>query len=163
MRRFILLGVVLATALPVFAQADRLLAPIDTRATVVLRGNTHPRAQSRYDQGPVAASQEISGIRLAMKPTAGQQADLDQLLAEQQDPASPNYHRWLTPEQFAERFGLSANDVARVTAWLESAGFRVDYVARARNYVMFSGTAGQVLATFRTEIHRYQAGGRDHF
>src|SRR3954464_8282927 len=32
------------------------------------------------------------------------QAELDMLLAGQQDPASAGYHRWLSPEQFRERF-----------------------------------------------------------
>jgi len=39
-----------------------------------------------------------------------QQAALEQLLKEQQDPASPNYHNWLTPETYADRFGASAAD-----------------------------------------------------
>jgi uncharacterized protein (TIGR03437 family) len=163
MRHLALLGGLLAVAMPIFAQSDRLLAPIDTGSTVVLKGNTNSRAQPRYDQGPMAALRMISGIRLVAKPTAGQQAALNQLLAEQQDPASSNYHNWLTPEQYAERFGLSANDIASITAWLQSQGFSVDYVARARNYAAFSGTAGQVQAVFRTEIHRYQVDGQSHF
>jgi len=163
MRQVVLLGGLLAAAAPGFAQPDRLLAPIDTRSIVVLRGNTNAKAQPRYDQGLMPASQKIAGMRLAARLTASQQADLDQLLAGQQDPASPNYHNWLTPEQYGERFGLSANDIARISAWLESQGFSIDYVARARNYVTFSGTAGQVQATFRTEMHRYRVDGEAHF
>src|SRR5579863_3609399 len=137
MRHVVLLGGLLAAAAPVFAQPDRLLAPIDTRSMVTLKGNTDPKAQPRYDQGLLPASQKIAGVRLVAKLTARQQADLDQLLAAQQDPASPDYHNWLTPEQYGERFGLSPNDIARISAWLVSQGFSVDYVARARNYVMF--------------------------
>src|SRR5579863_3372874 len=163
MRHVVLLGGLLAAAAPVFAQPDRLLAPIDTRSMVTLKGNTDPKAQPRYDQGLLPASQKIAGVRLVAKLTARQQADLDQLLAAQQDPASPDYHNWLTPEQYGERFGLSPNDIARISAWLVSQGFSVDYVARARNYVMFNGTAGQVQTAFRTELHRYQVDGEDHF
>ena len=56
-------------------------------------------------------------------------AALESFLAEQQDPASPNYRKWVTPEEFADRFGLTAGDIAQVTAWLESQGLKVEKVA----------------------------------
>jgi uncharacterized protein (TIGR03437 family) len=117
----------------------------------------------QYDRGPVDAGQLINGINLVFTRSASQQAALDQLLAEQQDPASPNYHNWLTPEQFADRFGLSANDVAKVTDWLRSQGLSVAYEARSRTYVTSSGTAAQVQAAFHTELHHYQVDGELHF
>ena len=67
------------------------------------------------------------------KATPAQQAALEQLLAEQQDPASPNYHNWLTPEQYADRFGVSQNDIDKIVSWLETEGFTVDQVARGRD------------------------------
>jgi uncharacterized protein (TIGR03437 family) len=98
-----------------------------------------------------------------LKPSAAQQADLSQLLQAQQDPTSPSYHQWLTPEQYADRFGASAADLAKITAWLESQGFTVGYVARARNFVSFSGTAQQVSNAFHTQIHRYNVNGVTHY
>lgn len=50
---------------------------------------------------------------------------LDQLLASQQDPKSPNYHKWLTPAAFRARFGANPDDVERVTRTLESYGLNV--------------------------------------
>jgi uncharacterized protein (TIGR03437 family) len=90
-------------------------------------------------------------------------ASLDSFLAEQQNPASPNFHRWLTPEQFGDRFGLSAGDVAKVRIWLESQGLKIHDVARGRLWITFSGTAGQVGRAFQTEIHRYRVDGKLHF
>ncbi len=163
MRQLFVLAGFLSAIPPAFGQQDRILAPIDTRSSVVLKGNTSPKAQARYDQGLVAGSKKIAGMRLATKLSARQQADLTQLLAEQQSPSSPNYHNWLTPEQYADRFGISSNDMARITAWLESEGFSVDYTARARNYVTFSGTASQIQRTFQTQIHEYRIGTETHF
>src|ERR1035441_4523875 len=80
-----------------------------------------------------------------------------------QDPASPDYRNWLTPEEYADRFGLSPDDFATVLSWLQAQGFSLDYVARARDWVGFSGTAGQVEKAFHTEIHRYTAGGETHY
>src|SRR5277367_2094774 len=98
MRQVIVLGGLLAAAVPGFAQTDRLLTPLpapgDTRSMVVLKGNTNSRVQARDDQGLIAASQKMAGIRLVAKLTASQQADLEQLLAGQQNPASPDYHNW---------------------------------------------------------------------
>ena len=138
------------------AQPDRISTPIDARRTVLLKGNIHPMAQPRFDQGPVEPDYRVGYITLMLKKTDAQQAALEQLLEEQQDPASPNYHDWLTPEQYADRFGLSQNDLDKISAWLRSQGFTVEYVARARNWLAFSGTAAQVRATFRTEVHRYR-------
>ena len=145
------------------AQSDRITTPIDARRTVVLKGNVHPMAQPRFDQGPVEPSFRIGYITLLLKKTDAQQAALERLLQQQQDPASPNHRDWLTPEQYADRFGLSQHDLDQISAWLQSEGFTVEYVARGRNWLAFSGTAGQVRATFHTEIHRYRVDGEMHF
>ena len=120
-------------------------------------------AQPRFDQGPVEPAFRVGYITLMLKKTDAQQAALEQLLQQQQDPASPNYHDWLTPEQYADRFGLSQSDLDKISAWLQSEGFTVEYVARGRNWLAFSGTAGQVRAAFHTEIHRYRVDGEMHF
>jgi len=149
--------------LTALAQRDRLSGPIDSRRTVVLPGNLHPSAQRAVDEGPVDPLLRMSLITLALQPSAGQQADLEQLLKDQQDPLSPNYHRWLTPEQYADRFGFSAGDISRIASWLQSGGLTVDDISRGRNWIVFSGTAAAVRDTFHTEIHRYRFAGEPHF
>ncbi|MGH9655787.1 MAG: protease pro-enzyme activation domain-containing protein, partial [Bryobacteraceae bacterium] len=91
--------------------------------------------------------------------TPEQSAALDQLLRAQQDRRSPQYHRFLSPEQYAARFGLAEADIARVTRWLENHGFSNLHIARSRNWVSFSGTAGQVESVFHTAIHQYSVHG----
>ena len=99
---------------------------------------------------------------LIFTPSAAQQSHLEQLLAAQQNPSSPDFHKWLTPEQFADRFGISGSDHSKVVAWLQSEGLTVNESARGRNWLAFSGTAGQVSRALHTEIHRYQANGATH-
>jgi uncharacterized protein (TIGR03437 family) len=106
---------------------------------------------------------ELPYVTLALKPSASQQADLDRLLAQQQDPSSPNYHRWLTPEQYADRFGLSQADIDKIVAWQGRYGLTVKSVARGRNAIAFGGPAGQIGRAFGVELHRYQVGGEEHF
>lgn len=145
------------------AAPDRIASPISAASMVYLDKSVHPLAQEQYDQGAVEASFPLSRITLLMSPSASQQRAIDKLLAEQQDPSSANFHRWLTPEQYAERFGVSQNDINRIAAWLKSQGFTVLSVARGRNSITFSGTAAQVQNAFQTAIHRYNVEGETHF
>lgn len=158
------LWAIFGTASPaLLAQPDRINARIDNNQSVVLSGRVPRFATANNDAGAVEGSFPISGITLTLKASAAQQADLDQLLLAQQDSTSPNFHQWLTPEQYADRFGASAGDLTKITAWVESQGFTVGYVARARNYVMFSGTAQQVANAFHTQIHSYNVNGETHY
>ncbi len=145
------------------AQTDRITAPINNSQMVVLPGNIHPYAQPQYDAGPVEPSMALEYVTMQMMPSALQQADLNKLLAQQQDRSSSNYHKWLTPEQYADRFGLSQSDVNQVETWLQMQGLGIVQVARGRDFIVFSGTVGQVEAAFRTQFHYYNVDGEKHF
>ncbi len=144
-------------------QPDRIAAPLTSGQAVPLRGNVHGMARAQFDQGRVDAATQMSGVSLVFKPSAAQQSDLNKLLAQQQDPSSPKYHKWLTPAQFADRFGMSRNDIGKVTDWLQSQGLTVTRVANSRNQVFFKGTVAQVESAFHTEIHNYLVDGELHY
>jgi subtilase family serine protease len=144
-------------------QADRIAAPLNTGQVVPLRGNVHGMARAEFDQGRADGSTLMGGLSLAFKPSAAQQADLDKLLAQQQDPSSSKYHKWLTPAQFADRFGMSRNDIGRVTDWLQLQGLTVTRVANSRNQVFFEGTVAQVESAFHTKIHNYLVNEELHY
>ncbi len=99
-------------------------------------------------------------MQLQLRLPAEKQQELDQLTRDQQDPKSPNYHKWLTPAEFKQRFSLAPEDTEAITAWLQSAGFTVE-VINPRS-IVFSGTAGQVRNAFRTEIHNLDVNGEKH-
>jgi uncharacterized protein (TIGR03437 family) len=163
-QRFALLSLLYGFAsVNLFAQADRLRGAVGNRQRIVLHGFVHPAAKAGNDTGAVADSFVLPAVTIAFQPSAAQQAALDQLLAEQQNPSSANYHKWLTPEEYADRFGVSANDLSIVNAWLTAQGFQVTQTARGRNWITFSGTAGQVKSAFNTEIRRYNVNGVSHF
>ena len=100
---------------------------------------------------------------LMLKGSTAQQQAAAQLVSEQQDPASPNYHRWVTPEEYADRFGVSQNDVTQVVQWLQAQGFTGVRVARSRMWISFRGDAQQVTAAFGTPIDQYSVGGAVHY
>ena len=163
MRSWKLLLPLLAPSLCFAVQLDRVTGPIDSSQRIAVRGNVHGLAQSRLDLGRADGSELIRGITLAFRPSAAQQKDLDNLLAQQQDRSSPKYHKWLTPAQFADRFGMTPADINRVTAWLESQGFTVTSVANSRNQISLDGTVAQIESAFGTEIHDYLVDGEIHF
>ena len=157
----VLVGAICSASL--LAQPVRLARGIDDTASASVPGTLHPKAQGRYDQGPEDPFRNLPFITLTLKPSATQQAALERLLEEQQDRSSPLYHRWLTPKQFGDRFGLASSDYSTVTAWLESQGLHIEQTAHARNFITFSGPVQRVERVFHTSIHRYLVNGETYF
>jgi len=138
----------------------RVTQAIDETQLVRLKGNLHPLARPEFDQGPVADSAPMSRMLLVLQRSPEQEAALQTLLGEQQVKDSPNYHNWLTPQQFGAQFGPADADIQTVTSWLTRQGFQGIKVAAGRTVIEFSGTAGQVRTAFHTEIHHYLVNGK---
>ena len=130
---------------------------------VVIPGSVHPRALQATDLGPLPGDTRLNGMSLRFTPSVAQQAALDQLLVDLQNPSSPRYHQWLTPQQYAAQFGLSSSDLAKVTAWLTSQGFTVTGVAQGGSFITFDGSVSQVQTAFATSIHSLSLNGETHF
>ncbi len=150
-----------ATASPQ-APEPRLHGSIREDTHTLLPGSMPSRLLAAQDLGPVAASHPLHGITLVFRRSDTQEADLQQLLAVQQNPASPEFHHWLTPEAFGARFGMAESDLAATTSWLSAQGFQVTAVSHARDRITFSGNAAQVQAAFGTTLHHYQLDGEVH-
>lgn len=159
----LLFVVVMSSSSPFSVVQPQIAQPIDNAKLTVLRGNTHPLARSEFDRGVAPASLPMDHMQLVLKRGPQQGQAFDKLLGEQQDRSSPNYHKWLTPEQVGE-FGPAVEDLQKITSWLESYGFHVDAVSKGRTVIEFSGTAGDVQRAFHTTIHRYVlADGEEHW
>jgi subtilase family serine protease len=77
----------------------------------------------------VAQAATVSGIRTYVGLRGRDETSLRALLASQQDPTSPDYHRWLGAREFGRRFGAAPSDLKRVERWLRGAGCRVKRTA----------------------------------
>ncbi len=159
----LLTGVSATTAMAAQAPAPRLRAEISSSALSPLKGSLHPLARTQFDTGRMAADTRLQGMSIMFNRSEAQRADLEGLIAAQQNPTSPLYHQWLTPDQFAARFGMAQSDLDKVQSWLEQQGFTVDSVARSHTSIRFSGTTGQVERAFQTEMHNYTVDGEKHF
>jgi len=142
---------------------NRILHGIGSEQMVMLKGNVSPRARSQNDKGALSSDMQLHGVTLVFNHSAAQQAAMNQLLQEQRDPASPNYRKWLTPDEYATRFGMNQDDLDKVTAWLESQGFTGIHASRGRTEIFFDGTAGQIESAFRLQMHQYLVNGKMHF
>jgi hypothetical protein len=144
-----------------FAQATPLITgPVDESHLVTLSGNTHPFAVGRYDQGPVDAT---GRMLVVFKRTPQQEQSLQQLLRDQQNPASPQYHQWLTPDAFGERFGIADSDLQTVSGYLQQKGFTIGKLSPGHMSLEISGSSEQVNEAFHTQIHRYSVGDNQFF
>jgi len=143
--------------------APRIQSEISNSEMSTLKGSLHPQAQLQFDAGRMPADTPLHGVTIVFNRSAAQEADLQSLLAAQQDPSSPLYHKWLTPEQFAARFGMNQADLESVQQWLQQQGFSIDSVARSRTFIKFSGTVGQVENAFETQMHYFNVQGAKHF
>jgi subtilase family serine protease len=146
------------------SSAERLITQAaDESKVMTLKGNTYPLARAEFDGGTVPASLAMDRMLLVLKRSPAQESALEAFLAEQVDESSPNYHKWLTADQFGERFGASKDDISQVTSWLQSHGFQVAPASHGRGVIEFSGNAGQVQETFHTAIHYYNVNGKQHW
>ena len=153
----------LAISLPAQERAERVTAEIDDTERTAIQGSQPPMARPENDAGRMAVGTKLEGISIVLSRTVTQEAALQALIAAQQDPTSPSYHKWLTPEEFAARFGVADADIAKIQSWLEKHGFTVDSITRSKNRIIFSGTVEQVEAAFGTELHYYKVNGEAHF
>jgi len=142
---------------------SRILGPIDETERVALKNNVHPLARREFDKGPAPGATPTGCIRMVLQRSPGQQQALTQYLSDLQNPASPAYHKWLTPAQYGAAYGISESDLVRVQTWLQSHGFKIERVPAAHNVIEFSGTFEQVQSAFHTSIHTFLVNGETHF
>jgi hypothetical protein len=154
----------LAQQISASPQAPRPLItqPVDEARLTVLKGNTHALARPQFDLGTAPATLPMQRMLLVLKRSAEQESALRKLLDDQQDKHSPNYHKWLTPEQFGKEFGPTDADMQTITSWLQSHGFQVG-TSKGRTVLEFSGSASQVKEAFHTTVHKYIVNGEQHW
>lgn len=160
-------ALVLVAPLAASAQSNavrpRVTDRVDVTRLATLSGNTHPLARAQYDQGAAPSDLPMNRIMLVLKRSPEQESALQDLLVQQQVTSSPTFHKWLTPDQFGQQFGLADADIQAVTSWLTSFGFQSIKVSKGRNVIEFSGTAAQVEAGLHAPIHRYVVNGETHW
>ena len=130
---------------------------------ITLHGNVHPQARAEFDRGSANAAMPMNKMVLLLSVRPDAQAELQQLLADQQNPKSPSYHKWVTPAEFGLHFGPTDQDIADASGWLKKSGFSIDEVGNGRLWINFSGDVQKVERAFQTNIRNYEVDGKMHF
>ncbi len=81
---------------------------------------------------------------------------LTNLLQEQYNPASTNFRRYLTPEQFAERFGPSESDYQAVINFAKLHGLSVTGTHPNRTLVEVRGMIAEIERAFHINLRSFQ-------
>ncbi|PYU18098.1 MAG: hypothetical protein DMG30_29125, partial [Acidobacteria bacterium] len=118
----------------------RITQRVDERNLVALRGNTRREVNRDNDRGDVDEDFAMTHMLLQLRRSPEQERELQQFINDLHTEGSPNFHRWLTTQEFGQRFGLAAS------------GMVID----------FSGTVRQVREAFHTPIHHLEFRGERH-
>jgi subtilase family serine protease len=136
-------------AVAVFTACAYAMAQAAPGGSVTLNGNHPPQAAALLRAAPANPAMPLDlTIVLALR----NQAALEQLLADQQNPASAHYRKWLTPDAFARRFGPTDKQVDDVTDWLKHEGFAVTSVNRIGRTIRAHGDAATAERAFSTTL-----------
>ncbi|MFZ1999796.1 MAG: protease pro-enzyme activation domain-containing protein [Candidatus Sulfotelmatobacter sp.] len=135
---------------------------VDESNLVALGGNTRPEAKAEYDRGRVDDNLLMEHLLLLLKRSPEQERELEEFIDDLHDSSSPTFHRWLTAEEFGERFGVAKQDRDTIKNWLQSHGLKINVDYTNDLLIDFSGTAGQVRKAFHTEIHNLNVKGVKH-
>ena len=136
---------------------------VDETKLVTLQGSVHPLTKAGTDVGAVADSFPAERLILLLNRPPEREAALQQFLREAHTHGSASYHKWLTPDQFGAQFGPAGEDIQTATDWLSSHGFQVARISKGKQFIEFSGTAGQLREAFHTQIHQYSVNGETHY
>ena len=144
-----------AQNLPGSAEASRVTQTVDNSLRSPIAATHLPLLDKMQSTGAVSASTPMGHMQLLLRPSAARTAALTSLINAQHDPKSPNFHQWVTPEEFGQSYGVADGDIEAVKSWLVSEGFTINGVYPNKLQIDFSGTAGLVKQAFLTAEKLY--------
>ena len=124
-----------------------------------LNGHVPQWAASSGDLGGLPETR-LTHLTVVLARPAATEAAFEKFLSDVQNPASPSFHKFLTPAQVGSLYGPAGTDVNAVAQWLISQGLSVDTITPDHTRVIFSGSSSAIGRALNTEFHRYQVGGK---
>lgn len=141
---------------------NHITGVVDETVRTPLSGNVHPLARAEFDQGKVSDSLPLEHMIMLLKRNPEQETALETRIDQMHNPQSALFQQWLSADDVGRCYGAADGDIAVLTSWLQKHGFNVDAISSGRMMLIFTGTAGQVAATFHTEIHQLNVHGEKH-
>ena len=147
----------LATAQNPDLGLDRVADTASFAERTALPGHRPAWAVPAADRGTLPDTLKVQ-LTFALSRAPEVQTAFEQLLAAQQNPSSPRYHQWLTPQQVGAQFGPTQHDLDALITWLTGQGFSIDAVTPSRIFVQVSAPAAVIGAALGTSLHTFQVG-----
>jgi len=102
-------------------------------------------------------------LRLALALQPPHMAEEEEFLAELETKGSPNFHKFLTPEEWNARFAPAAEDEQKVVDWATSQGLTVTNRFANRLLVDAEAPVAVIEKVFGVAINNYQVGNEVDF
>src|SRR4051812_33050438 len=121
------------------------------------RQNVHvPLPAAARTAQPVSRMAPIEQLTLAIGLPLRNQAALNELLHQIYDPSSPNYHHYISPEQFTEQFCPTEADYRKLEAFARANHLTVAAEHPNRLLLEVSGSVADIEQALHTTFHIYQ-------
>ena len=125
-------------------------------AQAPMRQVVQTAAAAPANSRPVGPLPDSKQLRLALALPLRNQQRLQVLLGQLNNPSSPNYHKFLTVQQFTDQFGPTAVDYAKVVSFANSHGLTVTRTFSNRLLVDVAGPAATVNQAFHVTMQTYK-------
>lgn len=145
------------------APSRLIIENIDENKRVTLHGTVRHWVKQPTDRGATPDALAATRVLLLLDRPASRKLALQAFLRDVHNRDSAIYHRWITPEQFGKQFGPNEEDIQAAVNWLQSHGLVVGNIPQGKQFIEFSGTAGQLRTALHTEIHEYDIAGETHY
>jgi len=117
----------------------------------------HVRQEILNGQAPLVGRMPANqSMRLVLVLPHRNEAELTAFLKDLYDPSSPSYRKFLTVEEFTERFGPSQEDYDAVTRFVEASGLTVVGTSRNRMNLDVTGPVANIEAALHVTMGVYQ-------
>jgi len=109
------------------------------------------------DLGPEVSSKQVKVYVWLQLHNAD---SLQELVEQQYDPSSANYHNWLTADQFKSTYAPRAEEIATVKEFLAAHNLSLTSVGNRNMYVTAQGSIADIQKAFNVQIHRFDVRGQ---
>jgi subtilase family serine protease len=99
-------------------------------------------------------SSDVIPMVISLEPP--DEAAISREVSELYDPGSANFHQWLTPQAFGQRFGRSQDEIQQTADWIRSHGLEISQIWPNNLSIMFRGTVDAVQQAFGVTISQYR-------
>lgn len=130
------------------------LVTVQSASAREMSNHTAKFVQTAPDMGQADPSQVIT-VRVHLK---GQNQDqLSNFIQQLHDPSSPNFQKWLTPDQFKAQFGATAGSLTTVQNFFTSRNLKV--LGSDGRSITVQGTVGDIQNALHTQLHQFNVNG----